>query len=275
MNYEHEYLKLLHHLLYSGEEVGDRTGVGTLSDFGGQYKINLQKGFPLLTTKRVYFTGIVRELLWFLNGDTNINSLRTRIWNEWATEDGDLGPIYGKQWTAWETPNGPVNQVAECLRQIKENPNSRRILFHGWNVADLPDESLSPQENVKAGRMALPPCHLLYQFKVYGDCLDMMLTLRSNDMFLGHPFNVASAALLCHMMAQQAGLKPGFLTMSMGDYHIYTNHISQVEAQLRRDTRPLPILQLNKAKDLFSYTEDDFKLVGYNPHPSIKAEVAV
>lgn len=275
MFYEKYYLFILHHLMYYGEEIEDRTGVGTLSCFGHQYKIDLNEGFPLLTTKKVYFQGVLRELLWFLKGETNINSLGTRIWNEWATEEGDLGPIYGKQWTAWETPNGPVNQIAECLRQIKETPDSRRILFHGWNVADLPDESLSPQENVKAGRMALPPCHLLYQFKVYGDRLDLMLTLRSNDMFLGHPFNVASAALLCHMMAQQAGLKVGFLTMSMGDFHIYTNHIEQVKEQLSRELRPLPTLKLNKAKDLFSYTEEDFVLEGYDPHPPIKAEVAV
>ncbi|MFI3256025.1 MAG: thymidylate synthase [Psittacicella sp.] len=272
-----QYLDTLKFILKNGNQKGDRTGTGTISYFGHSYRINLQNGFPLLTTKKVNFKAIINELLWFLQGGTNINTLDTTIWNEWATEDGDLGPIYGKQWTAWETKNGKtINQIDNILDLIKHNPNSRRILFHGWNVEYLPDESISPQENVKLGKMALPPCHLLYQFYVNDNKLSLMVTLRSNDLFLGHPFNLAQSALWVHILAQQAGLEVGDVIMSIGDAHIYNNHLEQVNTQLQRTPKELPTLKIKRKPDsIYDYKLEDFELINYNPEPGIKAPISI
>lgn len=271
------YLDLLNDVLENGAHKGDRTGTGTLSVFGRQFRCDLSKGFPLLTTKKVHFKSIVNELLWFISGSTNINELDAKIWNEWALEDGSLGPVYGKQWTAWETKDGDtVNQIDYVIDLLKNNPNSRRILFHGWNVADLPSEKMSPHDNVRAGKMALPPCHLLYQFQVIDNKLNLMCTVRSNDMFLGNPFNTAQAALWVYMLAQQCDLEVGELVMSIGDCHIYSNHIEQVKTQLSREPRQLPQLKLKRKPDsIYDYKLEDFEIVGYEPHDSIKAPVAI
>jgi thymidylate synthase len=275
-----QYLELLDDVLKNGEQKGDRTGTGTLSVFGRQYRHNLQDGFPLLTTKKLHFKSIANELIWFLKGDTNTQWLKENgvsIWDEWATEDGCLGPIYGKQWTAWPTKDGgSINQIDYVVDCLKNNPNSRRILFHGWNVEYLPDESISPQENVKQGRMALPPCHLLYQFYVANNKLSAQLLIRSSDSFLGLPYNTASLALLVHMLAQQCDLEVGEVIVTTGDSHIYSNHIEQVKTQLTRDTRPLPQLNIKRKPDsIYDYCFDDFEIIGYDPHPSIKAPVAI
>jgi len=272
-----QYLELLTDVLENGALKGDRTGTGTLSVFGRQFRCDLAKGFPLLTTKKVHFKAIVNELLWFISGSTNINELDAKIWNEWALEDGSLGPVYGKQWTAWEAKDGStINQIDYVVDLLKNNPNSRRILFHGWNVADLPSEKLSPHENVRAGKMALPPCHLLYQFQVIDNKLNLMCTVRSNDMFLGNPFNTAQAALWVYMLAQQCDLEVGELVMSIGDCHIYSNHIEQVNTQLDREPRALPTLTLNrKPASIYDYRLEDFDIVGYEPHGAIKAPVAI
>jgi thymidylate synthase len=275
-----QYLELLDDVLKNGEQKGDRTGTGTLSVFGRQYRHNLQDGFPLLTTKKLHFKSIANELIWFLKGDTNTQWLKENgvsIWDEWATEDGCLGPIYGKQWTAWPTKDGgSINQIDYVVDCLKNNPNSRRILFHGWNVEYLPDESISPQENVKQGRMALPPCHLLYQFYVANNKLSAQLLIRSSDSFLGLPYNTASLALLVHMLAQQCDLEVGEVIVTTGDSHIYSNHIEQVKTQLARDTRPLPQLNIKRKPDsIYDYCFDDFEIIGYDPHPSIKAPVAI
>lgn len=274
------YLELLDDVLRNGEQKGDRTGTGTLSVFARQYRHDLSQGFPLLTTKKLHFKSIVNELIWFLNGDTNIGWLNdngVKIWDEWATETGDLGPIYGKQWTDWPTKDGDsINQIDYVVKCLQENPNSRRILFHGWNVEYLPDESLSPQENAKQGRMALPPCHLLYQFYVANNKLSAQLYIRSSDSFLGLPYNTASLALLVHMLAQQCNLGLGEIIISTGDSHIYNNHIEQVKTQLAREPRKLPELKiLRKPDSIYNYQFKDFELEGYDPHPHIKAAVSI
>ncbi len=273
------YLELLRDILANGVEKGDRTGTGTLSVFGRQYRHDLADGFPLLTTKKLHFRSIAHELLWFLRGDTNIRWLKDNgvsIWDEWATESGDLGPVYGAQWTAWPTEDGPVNQIDYVVDTLRNNPDSRRILFHGWNVGYLPDEAMSPQDNVRAGRMALPPCHLLYQFHVAAGRLSAQLYIRSSDSFLGLPYNTASLALLTHMLAQQCDLEPGEIIISTGDSHIYLNHLEQVRTQLARKPRPLPKLELRRRPPtIYDYRFEDFTIVGYDPHPRIPAPVAV
>jgi len=272
-----QYLDLLQDVMDNGISKGDRTGTGTRSVFGRQFRHDLSKGFPLLTTKKVHFKSIVNELLWFLSGSTNIHDLDAKIWNEWATEAGDLGPVYGKQWTAWPTKDGgTINQIDYVLDLLNNNPNSRRILFHGWNCEYLPDEKLSPKQNAENGKMALPPCHLLYQFNVIDNKLSLMCTIRSNDLLLGNPFNTAQAALWVHILCQQTGLELGELVMSIGDAHIYNNHIEQVETQLAREPRSLPTLTLARKPDsIYDYKLEDFILEGYDPYPPIKAAVAV
>jgi thymidylate synthase len=274
------YLDLLRDILEHGIEKSDRTGTGTLSVFGRQYRHDLSDGFPLLTTKKLHFRSIANELLWFLRGDSNTNWLRQQgvsIWDEWATEEGDLGPLYGVQWTAWPLADGAsVNQIDYVVETLRRNPDSRRILFHGWNVAYLPDERMSPQENVRAGRMALPPCHLLYQFYVAGGRLSAQLYIRSSDSFLGLPYNTASLALLTHMLAQQCDLEAGEIIITTGDSHIYLNHLEQVRTQLAREPRSLPALRLRRRPDdIYGYCFEDFEIIGYDPHPHIAAPVAV
>ncbi|KPZ22367.1 thymidylate synthase [Pseudomonas coronafaciens] len=274
------YHDLLADVLENGVEKGDRTGTGTLSVFGRQFRHNLEDGFPLLTTKKLHFKSIINEMIWFLNGDTNTKWLKEHgvsIWNEWATEDGDLGPIYGKQWTAWPTQDGKtVNQIDYVVNTLKTNPNSRRILFHGWNVEYLPDESLSPQENAQNGKMALPPCHLLYQFYVANNKLSAHLYIRSSDLLLGNPYNLAGVSFLTHMLAQQCDLGVGEVVVTMGDAHIYLNHIEQVKLQLTREPRPLPRLVFKrKPESIYDYKFEDFEIVGYDPHPHIPAPVSI
>lgn len=275
-----KYLELLEDILENGTKKGDRTGTGTTSVFGRQIRHNLADGFPLLTTKKLHFKSIANELIWFLSGDTNTKWLKENgvsIWNEWATETGDLGPIYGKQWTAWPTKDGnTINQIDYVIDLLKNNPNSRRILFHGWNIEFLPDESISPQENVKQGRMALPPCHMLYQFYVADGKLSSQLTIRSSDAMLGLPYNLGGVSLLTHMLAQQCDLIPHEVIISFGDLHVYSNHEEQVNTQLQRDPRPLPRLNiLRKPDSIYDYRFEDFEIVGYDPHPHISAPVAI
>jgi len=279
---EQQYLDLIRDILKNGVNKGDRTGTGTRSVFGRQIRHDLSQGFPLLTTKKIHLKSVIHELLWFLSGDTNIRYLQengVRIWNEWADENGELGPLYGAQWRAWGDGQGKkIDQVAKAMEQIKTNPNSRRIIIEGWNVALLPDETISPQQNVKQGRMALPPCHKTYQFYVADGRLSCQLYIRSSDTYLGLPFNQASLALLTHMFAQQADLKPGEIIISIGDAHLYHNHITEdiVYEQLKREPRDLPSLHLKrKPVSLFDYKYEDFELEGYNPHPRIKAPIAV
>ena len=274
------YLELLKDVLENGVKKGDRTGTGTLSVFGRQIRHDLSKGFPLLTTKKLHFKSIANELIWFLNGDTNnswLNENGVKIWDEWALEDGSLGPIYGAQWTAWPTKDGgKVNQIDYVVNTLKNNPNSRRILFHGWNVEYLPDEKLTPHENVKNGKMALPPCHLLYQFYVANGKLSGQLYIRSSDIFLGLPYNIASLSLLVHMLCQQCDLEPGEVIVSFGDLHAYSNHMEQINEQLTREPRGLPTLEiLRKPESIYSYRFEDFLIKNYNAHPNIKAPVAV
>lgn len=274
------YLELLRDVLENGTQKGDRTGTGTRSVFGRQIRHNLKDGFPLLTTKKLHFKSIANELIWFLKGDTNktwLNENGVKIWDEWALEDGELGPIYGKQWTAWPTKDGDdINQIDYVVDTLKNNPNSRRILFHGWNVEYLPDESMSPQENVEAGRMALPPCHLLYQFYVADGKLSGQLYIRSSDIFLGLPYNIASLSLLVHMLAQQCDLEPGEVIVSFGDLHAYSNHMEQIEQQLLREPKGLPTLKiLRKPESIYDYQFEDFAIEGYNADPNIKAPVAI
>lgn len=275
-----KYLELLDDIIANGVFKGDRTGTGTKSVFGRQIRHNLAEGFPLLTTKKLHFKSIANELIWFLRGDTNVSWLKENgvsIWNEWATESGDLGPIYGKQWTAWPTKDGgTINQVQYVVDMLKTNPNSRRILFHGWNPEFLPDEKLTPTANVAEGRMALPPCHLLYQFYVAEGKLSAQLYIRSSDSFLGLPYNIASLALLTHMLAQQCNLIPHEIIVSIGDLHAYSNHMEQIQEQLQRECRDLPRLKINRLPEsVFDYRFEDFEITGYNPHPSISAPIAV
>ena len=274
------YLLLLQDILDNGVAKGDRTGTGTLSVFGRQFRHKLSDGFPLLTTKKLHLKSIINELIWFLNGDTNTKWLKNNgvsIWDEWATDKGDLGPIYGAQWTAWPGREGnSINQIDYVVDCLKNRPNSRRILFHAWNVDYLPDETISPQENVKAGRMALPPCHLLYQFYVANAVLSSQLMIRSSDTFLGLPYNTASLAVLTMMLAQQANLGLGEIIICTGDSHIYNNHLGQVRTQLKRAPKGLPTLEiLRRPESIYDYQFEDFHLKDYEPYPHIPAPVAV
>jgi thymidylate synthase len=248
-----QYLDLLSHIRRNGLRKEDRTGTGTLSVFGHQMRFDLAEGFPLLTTKKLHLRSIVHELLWFLNGDTNIRYLKengVRIWDEWATEDGELGPVYGRQWRAWPCPDGgSVDQMVQVIEQIRSNPDSRRIIVVAWNPSDLPDESVSPQDNVRAGKMALAPCHCLFQFWVGDGRLSCQLYQRSCDVFLGVPFNIASYSLLTCMLAQQCDLEPGDFVWTGGDVHLYLNHLEQADLQLNRQPGPLPRLVFRRRPD--------------------------
>lgn len=275
-----QYLDLMRHVLENGTDKGDRTGTGTRSVFGYQMRFDLAEGFPMVTTKKLHLKSIVHELLWFLQGDTNIGYLKdngVRIWDEWADESGSLGPVYGKQWRAWQKANGEtVDQIRQVLESLKNFPDSRRHIVSAWNPADLPDESMGPQANVAAGRMALAPCHCLFQFYVADGKLSCQLYQRSADIFLGVPFNIASYALLTMMMAQVLGLDPGEYIHTFGDAHLYSNHMEQVQTQLSRQPGPLPSLKINPAvTDLFAFTFEDFEVVGYEPQPHIPAPVAI
>lgn len=275
-----QYLDLMRHVRDNGVFKGDRTGTGTTSVFGYQMRFDLSEGFPLVTTKKCHLRSIIHELLWFLKGDTNTKYLRDNgvsIWDEWATEKGDLGPVYGHQWRNWPTPDGKtIDQISEVVAQLKTNPNSRRIIVSAWNVADLPNESISPQANVANNKMALAPCHAFFQFYVAEGKLSCQLYQRSADIFLGVPFNIASYALFTMMLAQVCELEPGDFIHTFGDAHLYSNHMEQVEEQLSRETYPLPTMKINpKVKDIFAFTFDDFELVNYQCHPHIKAPVAI
>ena len=275
-----QYLDLMRLVREQGVRKGDRTGTGTLSVFGHQMRFDLAEGFPLVTTKKVHLKSIIYELLWFLRGDTNITYLNDRgvsIWDEWATEDGDLGPVYGHQWRSWPRPDGGViDQIKDVARQLRERPDSRRLIVSAWNPAQLPDESLSPQANVQCGNMALAPCHALFQFYVAEGRLSCQLYQRSADVFLGVPFNIASYALLTLMMAQVSGLEPGEFIHTLGDAHLYLNHLEQADRQLAREPRPLPRLRLNPAvSDILAFNYEDVRLEGYDPHPGISAPIAI
>ncbi len=275
-----QYLELLQDIMDNGTKKGDRTGVGTTSVFGRQIRHDLANGFPLLSTKKLHFKSIANELIWFLSGSTNIEWLNNHgvsIWDEWATETGDLGPVYGQQWTAWPTKEGgSINQIDYVIETLKTNPNSRRILFHAWNVEYLPDESKSPQDNVKAGKMALPPCHLLYQFYVADNKLSAQLYIRSSDSFLGLPYNMASLALLTHMLAEQCDLIAHEIVISTGDLHAYSFHDNQIRTQLSREPRLLPQLKINRRPaSIYDYKFEDFELINYDPYPSIPAPIAI
>lgn len=275
-----QYLELLNDVVTNGLTKGDRTGTGTKAVFARQYRHNLADGFPLLTTKKLHFKSIANELIWMLSGNTNIKWLNengVKIWDEWATEDGDLGPVYGEQWTAWPTKDGgTINQIDYMVHTLKTNPNSRRILFHGWNVEYLPDETQSPQENARNGKQALPPCHLLYQAFVHDGHLSMQLYIRSSDVFLGLPYNTAALALLTHMLAQQCDLIPHEIIVTTGDTHAYSNHMEQIRTQLARTPKKLPELVIKrKPASIYDYKFEDFEIVGYDADPSIKAEVAI
>jgi thymidylate synthase len=275
-----QYLNLLKDIRDNGVDRGDRTGTGTRSVFGRQLRFDLAEGFPILTTKKVHFKSVVNELIWFLNGDTNTQWLRENgvsIWDEWATEAGELGPLYGAQWVNWPTRDGgSINQIDYVIDCLRHRPESRRILFHAWNVEYLPDETMSPQENVEAGRMALPPCHLLYQFYVANGKLSAMLYIRSSDAFLGLPFNIASVSLLVHMLCQQVELEPGEVVVTMGDCHLYSNHAEQVETQLSRRPKSRPTLEImRKPNSIYDYSFEDFALRDYDPEPNISAPVAI
>ena len=262
-----QYLDLIQRVLNEGIQKEDRTGTGTLSVFGHQMRFNLEEGFPLLTTKKLHLKSIIYELLWFLRGETNVRYLRAHgvsIWDEWANENGDLGPIYGHQWRSWpDYEDGSIDQISNAIETIKNNPDSRRIIVSAWNVADLKD-------------MALPPCHALFQFYVANGKLSLQLYQRSADIFLGVPFNIASYALLLMMMAQVTGLEAGEFIHTLGDAHIYNNHLEQVKLQLTREPRSLPHMTLNpEVKSIFDFQYEDFQLTGYDPHPHIKGEVAI
>jgi len=263
---ERQYLNLLADILENGVQRGDRTGTGTLGVFGRQIRFDLSKGFPVLTTKKLHLRSIIVELLWFLRGDTNVKYLQDngcRIWDEWADENGDLGPVYGQQWRSWTAPNGQsIDQIANLIEGLKTNPNSRRHIVSAWNPADVED-------------MALPPCHCLFQFFVADGKLSCQLYQRSADVFLGVPFNIASYALLTMMVAQVVGLKPGEFVHTFGDAHLYMNHLEQAREQIRREPKPFPTLKMADKRDLFAFAYEDFQLEGYEAHPHIKAAVAV
>ena len=282
-----QYLDLVKHVLENGNQKGDRTGTGTKSVFGYQMRFDLSKGFPMVTTKKLHLKSIIYELLWFLKGDTNINYLNengVRIWNAWADENGDLGPVYGHQWRNWN--NDEIDQIKDVIDTLKNNPNSRRMLVSAWNPSVLPDDSKSFAENVANGKAALPPCHAFFQFYVSPPTpnggentkpkLSCQLYQRSADIFLGVPFNIASYALFTMMIAQVCGYEAGDFIHTFGDAHIYSNHLEQLELQISREVRPLPKMILNpEVKDIFDFTFEDFTLVDYNPHPHIKGAVAV
>jgi len=275
-----QYLDLLARVRHQGIQKGDRTGTGTLSVFGHQMRFDLAEGFPLVTTKKVHLKSIIHELLWFLRGDTNIAYLKEHgvtIWDEWATAAGELGPVYGHQWRSWACPDGStLDQISEVVAQIRARPNSRRLIVSAWNPADLPDESLPPAENAARGKMALAPCHALFQFYVADGRLSCQLYQRSADIFLGVPFNIASYALLTLMIAQVAGLRPGDFVHTLGDAHLYLNHLDQADQQLAREPFPLPGMRLNPAvSDLFAFRYEDFELVDYRCHAAIRAPIAV
>jgi thymidylate synthase len=262
-----QYLDLMSHVLENGTQKHDRTGTGTLSVFGYQMRFNLADGFPMVTTKKLHLKSIIHELIWFLSGDTNIRYLKengVKIWDEWADDEGNLGPVYGSQWRSWPTPDGKhIDQIALIIHQIKNNPDSRRIIVSAWNVAEI--------EN-----MALPPCHSFFQFYVADGKLSCQLYQRSADIFLGVPFNIASYALLTMMVAQVCDLQPGDFVHTLGDAHLYNNHLEPTHLQLSREPRPLPTMKINPdVKDIFSFKFEDFELVGYEPHPHIKGAVAV
>jgi thymidylate synthase len=263
---ERQYLNLLADILENGVQRGDRTGTGTLGVFGRQIRFDLSKGFPVLTTKKLHLRSIIVELLWFLRGDTNVKYLQDngcKIWDEWADENGDLGPVYGKQWRSWAAPNGQsIDQIANLVEGLKTNPNSRRHIVSAWNPADVED-------------MALPPCHCLFQFFVADGKLSCQLYQRSADVFLGVPFNIASYALLTVMVAQVVGLEPGEFVHTFGDAHLYLNHLDQAREQIQREPKPFPILKMADKRDLFAFEYEDFQLEGYEAHPHIKAAVAV
>ncbi len=274
------YLDLLDQLLKEGQPKGDRTGTGTLSRFGHQMRFDLTEGFPLVTTKKIHVKSVIHELLWFIRGETNTQYLRDHgvsIWDEWATPSGDLGPIYGAQWRAWPAPDGRViDQLTDVIEAIRARPNSRRLLVSAWNPALVPDESISPQANVEQGLMALAPCHTLFQFYVSNEQLSCQLYQRSADVFLGVPFNIASYALLTHLVADQCGLGVGDFIWTGGDVHLYQNHVEQAREQLTRSPRPLPTLLIQRTPaTITEYEEGDIVIEGYDPHPHIKAPVAV
>jgi thymidylate synthase len=275
-----QYLDLMRHVKENGVQKGDRTGTGTLSVFGYQMRFDLSAGFPLVTTKKCHLKSIIHELLWFLKGDTNTRYLTENgvsIWNEWATEAGDLGPVYGYQWRNWPAPDGHhIDQIAEIIELIKNKPNSRRIIVSAWNAADLPDESISPQDNVAQGRMALAPCHAFFQFYVADGKLSCQLYQRSADIFLGVPFNIASYALLTMMIAQVCDLQAGDFVHTLGDAHLYNNHLEQTDLQLSREPYALPTIRINPdVKSIFDFKFEDFELLDYQCHPHIKAPISI
>ncbi|MBT8281936.1 MAG: thymidylate synthase [Muriicola sp.] len=272
-----QYHDLLNHVLEKGNKKSDRTGTGTISVFGYQMRFDLKEGFPMVTTKKLHLKSIVHELLWFLKGDTNVKYLQengVRIWNEWADENGELGPVYGYQWRNW---NGDgIDQIKDLIDKLKNNPDSRRMMVAAWNPSVLPDSSKSFSENVADGKAALPPCHAFFQFYVADGKLSCQLYQRSADIFLGVPFNIASYALFTLMVAQVCGYEPGEFIHTFGDAHIYNNHMEQIELQLSRELRPLPKMVLNpEVKDIFDFKFEDFTLLDYDPHPHIKGMVAI
>ena len=274
------YLSLMKKIIDQGSFKQDRTGTGTYSLFGEQMRFDLSDSFPILTTKKIHFRSVVTELIWFLNGGTNttyLNKNNCKIWNQWADESGDLGPLYGKQWRRWETPNNEyIDQITNVIKDIQVNPNSRRLVVSAWNPTDLPDETLSPQENVKKGFMALAPCHTLFQFYVLDKKLSCQLYSRSQDFFLGTPFNISSYALLVILIAIETGLEPGELIWVGGDVHLYQNHIEQAKEQLKREPYQLPKLVVKRRlSSLFGYNPDDFELENYECHPAIKAPISI
>jgi len=274
------YLDLMRHVRDDGVQKGDRTGTGTRSVFGYQMRFDLSRGFPLVTTKKVHLKSIIHELLWFLRGETKLAYLHENgvsIWDGWAGEDGNLGPVYGYQWRNWPGPDGQhIDQISELISQIKNTPNSRRLIVSAWNVSDLPDESIAPQANVALNKMALAPCHAFFQFYVADGRLSCQLYQRSADIFLGVPFNIASYALLTMMVAQVCGLQAGDFVHTFGDAHLYSNHMQQVDEQLSRQPFPLPTMHLNPdVKNIFDFRFDDFELQNYQCHPGIKAPIAI
>jgi len=272
-----QYHKLLNHILENGIQKGDRTGTGTISTFGYQMRFDLSEGFPLLTTKKLHLKSIIHELLWFIKGETNIQYLKdnnVKIWDSWADENGDLGPVYGHQWRNWNSDG--VDQINELINQIKNNPNSRRMIVSAWNPSVLPDTSKTFSENVSNGKAALPPCHAFFQFYVIDSKLSCQLYQRSADTFLGVPFNIASYALFTMMVAQVTNLEPGDFIHTFGDVHLYNNHIEQAKEQLSRDFRSLPIMKINPSvKNINNFKFEDFELENYDPHPHIKAAVSI
>lgn len=275
-----QYLDLMRHVRDCGVKKSDRTGTGTLSVFGYQMRFDLAQGFPLVTTKKCHLKSIIYELLWFLRGDSNVKYLQDHgvsIWNEWATENGDLGPVYGVQWRSWAGPDGEtIDQIAALIDQIKRKPDSRRLIVSAWNPALLPDEGVSPKDNARAGKMALPPCHTLFQFYVINGKLSCQLYQRSADVFLGVPFNIASYALFTKMVAQVCGLEPGDFVHTFGDAHLYLNHLEQVDLQLSREPLALPTMRINpEVSNIFGFDYADFELLNYQFHPHISAPIAV